>query len=111
MQGRVSPFLSCAGSTFADVAAGALSSDPGPVPAAPACPAVLVQLDAPAELHHLQLSLLSFALLSFRPGLQFVNKALISDLLPEVLCRSLLQIQLGFSLFPKIKAVETWSSI
>lgn len=98
VQERVSPFPSCAGSMFADVAAGALSSDSGPNLAAPACSTMFVQLDVPAELHCLQLSLLSFAPLSFRPGLQFVNKVLISDLLPEVLCRSLLQIQLRFSL-------------
>lgn len=64
---------------------------------------MFVQLDVPAELHRLQLSLLSFAPLSFRPGLQFVNKVLTSDLLPEVLCRSLLQIQLRFSLPPQNK--------
>lgn len=43
-------------------------------------------LGAPAELHHLQLFLLSFALLSFRPGLQFVTRVLLSDLLPVFLC-------------------------
>lgn len=43
-------------------------------------------LGAPAELHHLQLFLLSFALLSFGSGLQCVNGALFSDLLLVVLC-------------------------
>lgn len=43
-------------------------------------------LGAPAELHHLQFFLLSFALLSFGPGLQFVNRVLTSDLLLVVSC-------------------------
>lgn len=86
-----------------------------PFSAAPARPAMFVQLDVPAELHDLQLSLLSFALFSFGPGLQSVNKVLISDLLPVVLCSwtaiRLLQIELAFFLSPQIRSVETWSSI
>lgn len=119
-----------AGSAFAGAAAGgwplaaqgaprpraaADPSNPGPLSALPACPAVFVQLAAPAELHNQWLSLLGLGLLFFGAGLQFVNKALSSGLLPVVLYSptaiSLLQTQLAFSLSPNAGSAGAQSSL